>query len=65
MKNDVKKILTEHESLTGIITNDDFLIGQIVEIIDLIYDCFKHDKKVLICGNGGVLLMPSIWRQSL
>lgn len=53
MKNDIKKLLVEHKNLIDVILNNSFLIDQIIEIINLIHDCFKQDKKVLICGNGG------------
>ena len=50
---DIKKLLVEHKNLTDIILNNSFLVDQIKKIINLIHDCFKQDKKVLICGNGG------------
>ncbi|NQT66895.1 MAG: D-sedoheptulose 7-phosphate isomerase [Actinobacteria bacterium] len=53
MKNDTKKLLVEHKNLIDVILNNSFLIDQIIEVINLIHDCFKQDKKVLICGNGG------------
>lgn len=53
MKSDIKKILVEHKNLIDVILNDSFLVDQIIEVINLIQDCFKKDKKVLICGNGG------------
>lgn len=49
----IKEIFQKSIELKRQIIDDKVLINSMHESIDVIVSCFKKDKKVLFCGNGG------------
>lgn len=50
---EVEDIIKSNIYLKEEIIKDKELINNIKETIDIIYNCFKNDGKLLLCGNGG------------
>ena len=53
MKNKIRDILSASIAVKQQVLQDDQLIKTIEAVTDVMVDCFKHDGKVLFCGNGG------------
>ena len=49
----VQSIISESISVKSKILSDSEMISDIIEVSDLITNCFKGGGKVLFCGNGG------------
>lgn len=53
MINRIKQAISESVEVKNAIMNNDKLIKTIQVVADEMTRCFKHDGKVLFCGNGG------------
>lgn len=52
IKNQIKSVISEHESLVGFLKTEE-CEKRIEEIICLLCDVIKKGNKILVCGNGG------------
>ncbi|MBQ8465497.1 MAG: D-sedoheptulose 7-phosphate isomerase [Alphaproteobacteria bacterium] len=50
---DIKKYINDSISTKKAIFDDDQLISKILNVVDIIIQCYRNDNKVLIAGNGG------------
>ena len=53
MKNKIRDILNASITVKQQLLMDEQLIKTVDEVVHIIVNCFKHDGKVLFCGNGG------------
>ncbi len=53
MKNVIQSIIEQSISVKQLVLQDELLLKTIEDCVRVINDCFKHDGKVLFCGNGG------------
>lgn len=49
----INKILKSHQEIVQMLMDDEELNATIEHITESIVECFRHDNKVLFCGNGG------------
>lgn len=53
MKNKIHSILEASIAVKQQVLNDDHLARTMEAVVSVMVNCFKHDGKVLFCGNGG------------
>ena len=49
----IQERIDEHLEIVGLLKNDSKFSTNLSEISEVITDCFKSGRKLLICGNGG------------
>ncbi len=49
----INKIFKSHQEIVQMLMDDEALNATIEHITESIIECFRHDNKVLFCGNGG------------
>ena len=55
MVNQILRSLNDSHQVLSSVINNQLLIKKISHISEVIIDCFKNEKKIIICGNGGSL----------
>lgn len=50
---EIKRILRQSIATKELILKDPVLLGRINTAVQKVYECFKQDHKLLLCGNGG------------